>query len=88
MANDNPALIDSVTGEVVDLPLEKGTRYRAKLDTLQDVRKEAARVYREARSGLIEAQEATKLVWCLQAVGKLITESDLEKRIEALENQK
>ncbi len=88
MANDNPALIDSVTGEVVDLPLEKGTRYRAKLDTLQDVRKEAARVYREARSGLIEAQEATKLVWCLQAVGKLITESDLEARITALENQK
>lgn len=88
MANDNPALIDSVTGEVVDLPLEKGTRYRAKLDTLQDVRREAAKVYREARSGLIEAQEATKLVWCLQAVGKLISESDLEKRIEALENQK
>jgi hypothetical protein len=86
MTNKEPVVIDSVTGQVETLPPEKG-RYRAKLDTLQDVRKEAARVYREARSGVIEPQEATKLVWCLQSIGKLITESDIEKRVEALEAQ-
>ena len=87
MTNRDPCIIDSATGEVEPLPLEKGTRYRAKLDTLQDVRKEAARVYRECRSGLLEPQDGTKLVWMLQAVGKLLESSDLEKRIEALEQK-
>lgn len=78
--------IDGKTGEVSDLPSAKGTRYRAKLDTLQDVRSEMAKVYREARSGLIDNQDATKQVWMLQAIGKVIVDYDFEKRIEALEN--
>ena len=66
----------------------KVTRYRAKLDTLQDVRREMAKVYREARSGVVEVVDGTKLVWMLQAVGKVIEGSDLEKRIEILEGKK
>jgi hypothetical protein len=85
MANEFPVEIDGTTGEVSDLPHQKGQRYRCKLDTLQDVRREMAKVYREARSEMIDPATASKLVWCLQAVGKVIEGSDLEKRVEALE---
>jgi hypothetical protein len=44
-----------------------------------------AKVYRETRSGLVGVQDATKLTWCLQAIGKVIEGSDLEARVEALE---
>ncbi|MDO9422858.1 MAG: hypothetical protein Q7T40_01530 [Methylobacter sp.] len=88
MANKCPAEIDGRTGEVSDLPPVKGTRYRAKLDTMQDVKREMAKVYREARSGVVEVQDGTKLVWMLQAVAKVIEGSDLEKRIELLEGKK
>ena len=88
MANKNPCLIDGVSGEVDDLPYTKGTRYRAKLDTMQDVRREMAKVYRESRSGVVEVVDGTKLIWMLQAVGKVIESSDLEKRIEILESKK
>ncbi|MEI8572630.1 hypothetical protein U737_07700 [Methylomonas sp. LW13] len=87
MSNDFPVEIDGKTGEVETLPPQKGQRYRCKLDTMQDVRREMAKVYREARSGVVDVQDATKLTWCLQAVGKVIEGSDLEKRIEALENK-
>jgi len=87
MSNREPVEIDGATGEVETLPPQKGQRYRCKLDTMQDVRREMAKVYREARSGLVDVQDATKLTWCLQAVGKVIEGSDLEKRIEALENK-
>lgn len=66
----------------------KVTRYRAKLDTMQDVKREMAKVYRESRSGVVEIVDGTKLVWMLQAVGKVIEGSDLEKRIEILEQKK
>ena len=81
MSNKHPVEIDGVTGAIDDLPYTKGTRYRAKLDTMQDVRREMAKVYRESRSGVVEIVDGTKLVWMLQAVGKVIEGSDLEKRI-------
>lgn len=87
MSNDYPVEIDAETGAVETLPPQKGQRYRCKLDTMQDVRREMAKVYREARSGLLDTQDATKLTWVLQAVGKVIEGSDLERRIEALERQ-
>ena len=46
-----------------------------------------AKLYREARSGIIGTQDATKLTWCLQAVAKVIETSDIEQRIEQLEQQ-
>jgi len=87
MANKSPVVIDGVTGELSDLPPVKGVRYRAKLDSLGDVKREMAKVYREARSGVIDVQDSTKLVWVLQAIGKVIESSDLEKRIEILESK-
>ena len=69
------------------IPPAKGQRYRCKLDTMQDVKREMAKVYRESRSQQIDPAEATKLVWMLQAVAKVIEGSDFEKRIEALEQK-
>jgi hypothetical protein len=87
MANKHPVIIDNDTGGVSTLPPQV-TRYRAKLDTMQDVKREMARCYREARTGLVDVQDGTKLVWMLQAIGKVIEGSDLEKRIEVLEGKK
>lgn len=47
MKNKHPVEIDGITGEVEALPPAKGTRYRCKLDTAGDVRREIAKVYRE-----------------------------------------
>jgi hypothetical protein len=88
VANKYPVEIDGITGELETLPHAKGTRYRAKLDSISDVKREMAKVYREARSGVVDVQDATKLTWCLQAVAKVIETSDLEKRIELLEASK
>ncbi len=89
MTNKEPVIIDNSTGEIETLPpAGKPARYRCPLDSMSDVKREMAKVYREARSGLVDVQDATKLTWCLQAVAKVIEGSDLEKRIEALENQK
>lgn len=87
MANKQPVIIDNDTGVVESLP-PKVVRYRCKLDTLQDVKKEMAKLYRESRSGVVEIVDGTKLVWMLQAVAKVIEGSDLEKRIEILEAKK
>lgn len=85
MSNLYPVEIDGHTGEVESIP-SRGRRYRAKLDTLSDIRREMAKCYRECRSELIDAQTGTKLIWQLQAIAKVIETSDLERRLEALED--
>ncbi len=84
MSAHQPVEIDGLTGRVIDHP-PTHKRYRAKLDTLIDVKKEMGKIYREARTGLIDSQDATKQVWMLQAIGKVIVDAELEKRIELLE---
>ncbi len=78
---------DSITAGVDTLHPPK-RRYRLKLDTLSDVKREMTKVYKESRSGIIEIVDASKLVWMLSAVGKIIEVSDLEKRVEALESKR
>jgi hypothetical protein len=88
MSNKYPVEVDGITGEVSDLPPQKGHRYKCKLDTLNDVRREMAKVYREARTGILEVTDASKLTYMLGTIGKVIEGSDLEKRIELLEGKK
>ena len=89
MTNKYPVEIDGVTGEVESLGVDKsGSRYRAKLDTIRDIKNEMSKVYREARSGKIDISDSTKLVYILNTIGKTIVDSELEQRIEALEKIK
>ena len=87
MTNRNPVEIDGQTGEVETLPPKRGRRYRCQLNTMQDVKREMSRIYREARSSLIDVSDASKLVYILGTVGKVIEGSELEKRIAALEDR-
>ena len=88
MSNLEPVEIDGITGEVETLPPQKGKRYRCQLDTMNDVKRGMAKVYRECRSEILDPQTGTKLTWMLQGIAKVIETSELEKRIETLENQK
>lgn len=60
-------------------------RYRCKLDTVGNVSRELARIYREARSGLLDVGDASKLAHVLSTVARIMADSDLEARIIALE---
>ena len=55
------------------------------LSTIAEVRREMARVYRDARQGRIETTDGTKLAFILSGIGKMILDSELEQRIEKLE---
>ena len=87
MNNKGGLTLDGHTGKVLDVGVAKKVRYRAKLDTINDIKREMCKLYRETRSGLVDVQDATKLTWCLQAVAKVIETSDLEDRVNRLENK-
>lgn len=53
-----------------------------------DVRREQAKVYREARGGRIDKQDASKLIWMLGEIRKSIETEEIEKRIAELEQRK
>jgi len=53
--------------------------------TLEDVRREMASVYREARAGRMDASEAGRLAYILTGIGKLIEATEIEKRLSQME---
>ena len=55
------------------------------LETLTDVRREMARVYRQMRHGRIESQDATRMTYVLTQIAKIIQTSELDARVEAVE---
>lgn len=63
------------------------TPARIDLKSTDDVRLEMARVYREMRGNVIEAQQGTRLVYVLATIGKLIELHELEYRIQDLEGK-
>lgn len=58
---------------------------RPRLANIKHVRLEIAAVYKEARTGVIPTQEATRLVYMLISLGNMIRDSELEERIAKLE---
>lgn len=69
-------------GESQDRP---SPRLRLKLVTIEDVRRELARLYREAKSGTRNVQDASRLAHMLGLLGRMIEGADLERRVLALE---
>jgi hypothetical protein len=55
------------------------------LKTLMDVRVEMARVYRDARSKKIPSGEASRLVFILGQIGRIIESEELSRRAELIE---
>ena len=56
-----------------------------KLATIEDCRREMARVYRDARSGTTDTQDASRLVYMLTSIAKMIEIGQLEQRLTILE---
>ena len=51
------------------------------------VRRELARLYREARAGELDVGAASRLANVLQILGRMIEGSEIEARVEALERE-
>lgn len=62
------------------------TPVKIALNTLHDIRREMARVYRECRSGKLDLADGSKLSYQLQGLVKVIEASVIEDRLLALEN--
>ncbi|HEU0044208.1 hypothetical protein [Sphingomonas sp.] len=57
------------------------------MKTVRDVSAELAKLYREARAGKIETADASRLGNLLSIVARILSDSELEARIEALEQR-
>lgn len=88
MATDDDGLVlDHDSGQ----PLPPSPRRRrpkfVRLATINDVKDELARLYRQVRAGEVAPQDATRMGYLLNLLAGLIVDHDLEQRIEALEQQ-
>ena len=83
MKKRQPKVIDSQSGEVFDVD---PTPPQIKLGSIAEVRRELARVYRDARGGNIETGDASRLSYILVSIGKLILDNEIEQRLTKLEN--
>ena len=59
-----------------------------KLATIDDCRREMARVYREAKTAKLDMADASRLVYMLTSIAKMIELGQLEQRITQLEEVK
>lgn len=80
-AKHQPVTIDATSGTATPTPR------KIKLNTLEDVRREMAAVYREARGGRIDTSEAGRLAYILTNIGKLIEATEIEQRLLQLERK-
>jgi hypothetical protein len=80
---NNEALVCLESIEDKHLP----TPYRIDLKTIDDVRLEMAKVYRDMKSQKILATDGTRLVYVLTHIGKMIELHEFEKRINSLEEK-
>lgn len=60
-------------------------RLRLKLKTMDDVKAEMARLYRECKSGRRDVADGSKLANMLSLLGRLIEGADFEARLQAIE---
>jgi len=72
--------VRTVSGEVLS-----PTPPRINLSSAETIRQEMARVYREARSGQIDTNEASKLIYMLSQITKAYELGEIEKRLAELE---
>lgn len=78
-----PATIDGATLTVLPTP----QRRKPQLTTLEGVRVEMARIYRDAESGKRDTQDCSKLVYILGQIGKVLELTGIEQRLTQLEDR-
>lgn len=82
MSDDNALYV--IEGEVLpSLP----TPPRIRLNTVRECRRELAKVYADAKAGVIATQNATRLCYLLTSLATMIRDGELEDRVRALENE-
>lgn len=74
-------------GALLDTPPAGTKTTRAKLQTAGDVSSELAKLYREARNKKIDVSDASRLANILSILSRILGDTELEKRIEALEGR-
>ena len=62
-----------------------GTVRVGRLDSVDRVRREAVRLYRDCRQGLLAPSDASKLAHVLDLVRRLVEAGEIERRLEQLE---
>jgi hypothetical protein len=62
-------------------------RVRTRLRTIDDVRAELARLYREGKAGKRDVSHVSKLANVLFILGRMIEGADYEERLRELEDQ-
>lgn len=72
-------------GDSAPTQAPKRPRLRLKLTTIDDVKAEMARLYREGKAGARPIDDVSKLANILSNLGRLIVNNELAERIEALE---
>lgn len=75
--------LEMLSGELVDIKPTPSIH----LKTIDDVRLEMAKVYREMKLKKMPAHDGTRLVYVLVQIGKMIETHDLEKRLNELEER-
>lgn len=86
-----PRAARAITGEVLDpapVRLAAVRNHPIKLGTPDEMRLEMARVYREARAGKLDTQEASRLVYILGELRKAYETHVIDTRLKALESRK
>ena len=78
-----PLLIDSESGLPIPTPSKR--KRHIKLDSVRDIRREMAKVYRDAKHGKIPPEVGSRFVFMLATLAKITVDSEFEARIEALE---
>lgn len=73
-----------IVGEIIP---RASTPLKIRLSTLEDVRLEMAKVYRDARQNRLDSQDASRLVYMLTQIAKMHETTELVKRLEALEGK-
>lgn len=74
-----------VEGELIPANPVRSTRLR--LGSIREVRRELVKVYEDAKAGRMSTQDAGRLTYILQSLASMIRDSDLESRIQKLEQQ-
>lgn len=58
------------------------------LSNLRDVRLEMAAVYRDVKRGTLDSRDGSRRVYILRQIGDILAITELERRVEQLENQR